>query len=70
MAALHDGRIDAHSDGVGNGSTFTLHLPLFAAAPPTSAEPLPAVPGRPAMQLLAVDDTRDAVNVLAEWLRM
>ena len=70
LATLHDGRIDAHSDGVGSGSTFTLHLPLFAAAPPTSAVSPPAVAGRPALQLLAVDDNRDAVNVLAEWLRM
>jgi signal transduction histidine kinase/CheY-like chemotaxis protein len=70
LAALHEGRIAAHSDGAGTGSTFTLHLPLFAAQPPVRAVHAPAAGGRPAMNLLLVDDNRDAVNVLAEWLRM
>ena len=70
LAALHEGRIDAHSDGVGTGSAFTLHLPLFAAAPPARVVPAPPDAGAPALRLLLVDDNRDAVNVLADWLRM
>jgi two-component system CheB/CheR fusion protein len=33
LAELHDGRIEAHSDGPGFGARFTLSLPLFSTGP-------------------------------------
>jgi two-component system CheB/CheR fusion protein len=33
LAELHDGRIEAHSDGTGFGARFTLSLPLFSTGP-------------------------------------
>ena len=32
LVELHDGRVEAHSDGPGRGSTFTVWLPLAPAA--------------------------------------
>lgn len=71
LAELHGGRVEACSEGVGKGSTFTVCLPL-AAAPAThqhaavdSAARLPA--GR--RHILVVDDNADAADTLAEVLR-
>ncbi len=34
LVELHGGRIEAHSEGEGRGSTFTVHLPMVAVAVP------------------------------------
>ena len=49
LVELHDGRVEAHSDGPGRGSAFTVWLPLApprpcAARPP--AQPRPRGPDR------------------------
>ena len=70
LAVLHGGSLVAHSDGPGQGSTFTLTLPLdhhpHPVAPPTGA---PAQTGAP-RRILVADDNRDAAETLAEMLRM
>ncbi|HET9929042.1 MAG TPA: ATP-binding protein [Polyangiaceae bacterium] len=72
LMELHQGRVDAHSDGRGRGSEFSIVLPAAATdtvSPSTSASS--AVPfdlGR-RRRLLIVDDNEDAANLLAESLR-
>jgi PAS domain S-box-containing protein len=67
LAALHGGTVSAASPGRGQGSTFTVRLPLSREVP-TSA-PLPTVEtgsaGPAARRVLIADDNADAAGTLA-----
>ena len=75
----HGGRVEAHSDGPGRGSRFTVWLPrhIQAEAPgpqetrqaPVSSEAA-AVPAGNRLRVLVVDDNVDAAEALAELLDM
>ena len=74
LVELHGGRMTAHSDGAGKGSTFTVHLPTrdaaaHAALSPSSSDgrptPAPDLGGR---HILIVDDDRDAREMLRAML--
>lgn len=67
LVELQGGRIAADSAGLGQGSRFTVWLPLHAAPlPAATADALEApVQG---VSALVVDDNRDAANSLAEFL--
>ncbi len=71
VTELHGGRVEAASEGVGHGSTFTVRLPLHRheGAAENGADPTGngAIAPR---RVLVVDDNRDARESLAEWLRM
>jgi len=64
LAELHGGRIEAGSDGLGAGSTFTLTLPRavgsIVEAPQADARAISAV----RLRVLIVDDNRDAAEML------
>jgi PAS domain S-box-containing protein len=70
LVALHGGRVEARSDGLGRGSEFIVHLPQKLLAPrdvvvpeaPTGAANASVV--RRA-RVLVVDDNRDAAESLA-----
>jgi CheY-like chemotaxis protein len=71
LIVLHGGRVTAHSDGLGRGSTFVVHLPLDSVT--TMADDLAdrgpqrtCEGGR--LRILVVDDNRDAADSLAMLL--
>lgn len=69
---LHRGTVEAHSEGLGRGSEFTVRLPLL---PPTAPEPPPdpagslARPGHTG-RVLVVDDNVDSADTLTTLLGM
>lgn len=72
LTALHGGRVEARSDGLGRGSEFILRLPLGAPASaipgwPAASPPEQAATGR---KVLVVDDNRDSAETLAALLRI
>ncbi len=69
LAELHGGRLDAHSDGEGKGSTFTLTLPSVEPLSGNEPAALPAVPGAVRqLDVLLVDDNDDGRRMLREVL--
>tara|TARA_R100000306_G_scaffold62326_1_gene68634 strand:+ start:14180 stop:15760 length:1581 start_codon:yes stop_codon:yes gene_type:complete len=72
LVHLHGGRVWAESNGEGQGSTFTVSLPLQLqgqAGDTALAESRPYVDNRH-RRILVVDDNRDAVEALADLLGM
>jgi signal transduction histidine kinase/CheY-like chemotaxis protein len=74
LVELHGGRIEAHSEGPGRGSEFTVRLPLAADADTTVANGSAGAP-RPDGDLrrrpiLVVDDNRDAADSLGQVLQL
>jgi len=67
LVELHDGTIEAHSPGVGQGSTFRVSLPVASSAPAKIATPenLP----RSARKILLADDNTDTLEAFAAVLR-
>jgi two-component system CheB/CheR fusion protein len=63
LVEMHGGDIAAHSDGPGEGSTFTVTMPTCEAVGTRATRELD-VP-RVACRVLIVDDNRDAANTLA-----
>jgi signal transduction histidine kinase/ActR/RegA family two-component response regulator len=71
LVQLHDGTVEAASEGPGRGATFTVSLPTCAptgAPAPTEAR-LDAAPAAGARVLVA-DDNVDSAETFAELLRM
>ncbi|MEO7338734.1 MAG: ATP-binding protein, partial [Caldimonas sp.] len=69
LVELHHGRISAHSAGLGRGSRFVVTLPQ-AAAGPVAERDAGSARGTTSSRVLLVDDNVDAVETLAELLRM
>jgi two-component system CheB/CheR fusion protein len=72
LVELHGGSVQAQSEGLGAGSTFTVRLPLLQrAAPLTPKEQgTPAQPPAQARRVLVVDDHVDGAQTLASLLEM
>ena len=70
LVELHGGTITAASRGIDAGSVFTVRLPLAGKDSPMPVQDnLETAPGAPAaLQLLVVDDNRDAAETLAALL--
>jgi CheY-like chemotaxis protein len=73
LVELHEGSVEAHSKGPGQGSEFIVRLPL--APPVLRSEPVAAKPdGQPARakprRILVVDDNEDQVQSLVKLLKL
>jgi signal transduction histidine kinase/DNA-binding response OmpR family regulator len=77
LVKRHGGRVEAASEGLGKGSTFTVRLPSASrhdlaeapAARPQSAQPKGAA-GEAGRRILIVDDNVDAAETLAMMLEI
>ena len=67
LVDLHGGSIDAESDGVGRGSTFTVRLPLASGSAPSAARDAPVRTER-AWRVLVADDNRDSAESMGMLL--
>ncbi|EOD70490.1 ATP-binding protein [Amycolatopsis vancoresmycina] len=65
IAELHDGDVDAHSDGPGTGAIFTVRIPLTAKTVP----PPEKHSASQALRMLLVDDNADLAEMTAIMLR-
>jgi PAS domain S-box-containing protein len=77
LVAAHGGTVEAESEGLDKGATFTVRLPardvnLAAEAPRATTNMLPATAGTPrldGLRVVVVDDEEDALLLVAEVLR-
>ncbi len=71
VLALHDGRIDAASEGPGTGSEFSLRLPLSTLCTATTSAASPDATSLPHRRVLVVDDSdamQDSLKTILEEL--
>jgi signal transduction histidine kinase/ActR/RegA family two-component response regulator len=70
LVDLHQGRVQVHSAGRGQGSEFVVYLPLLKGTPPsTPATSSPGTSKAPTRRILVVDDNRDSAETLALLLQ-
>jgi PAS domain S-box-containing protein len=68
LVEQHGGQLGVESLGVGQGSTFRIRLPLADTATAPTAEPAAAKDAVTSLQVLVVDDNRDAADMLSSLL--
>jgi signal transduction histidine kinase len=71
LVEMHDGNVEAHSEGVGRGSEFVVRLPLARTWPPADV-PGTQVGSPPdvALRVLVADDNNDAADSLGMLLEL
>jgi CheY-like chemotaxis protein len=65
---MHDGQIEAKSDGPDQGSTFIVRLPALQSTEAVEAPARASVPSRISRRVLIIDDNEDAVTMLAAFV--
>jgi CheY-like chemotaxis protein len=66
---MHDGTVEARSDGLGTGSEFVVRLPVQSVEPITASQATGAEASR-SRRVLVADDNRDSAATLAALLRL
>lgn len=69
LLEMHSGSIHVQSAGEGQGSTFTMRLPLLPTPQPKGERRLKSVSVSP-LRILVVDDNKDALAMLSTVLRL
>lgn len=73
LVEMHGGRVDVVSDGVDEGTTFSITLPILlaaSAAPASKAEAQGPSKATPKRRVLVVDDNDDAAELLSVVVEM
>jgi signal transduction histidine kinase/ActR/RegA family two-component response regulator len=70
LVELHGGAVQAHSDGLGQGTEFRCTLPLEQGQPEQRAAPPAAGQQGRALRILMVEDNRDGAETLQTLLRL
>lgn len=70
LAELHGGHVDAHSEGLGRGATFTLTLPIAGEGVTPQAGPGAARLHSVACRVLVIEDNRDGAETLRDLLEL
>jgi len=69
LVELHGGTVTAHSVGQGQGSRFSIVLPLAEPAAAAGTKARPGAGARPPAKVLVVDDNVDAAEAIATLLQ-
>ncbi|WP_052731128.1 PAS domain-containing hybrid sensor histidine kinase/response regulator [Spirosoma radiotolerans] len=71
LVELHGGRVEAQSEGIGQGSTFRVHLPTLETAPDVSPKSLEETTSPASSErILVIDDNTDAALTLSLLLTL
>ena len=70
LVEMHDGKLEAASEGLGRGSAFTVRLPLAPEQAGAAPEADRALVAGTSLRVLIVDDNADSADSLALWLRL
>jgi len=70
MVDEHGGTILAESAGLGQGSTFTVRMPLSVTLPLPALQPALLPPAASELRVLVVDDNVDAADMLQQMLTL
>ncbi|HBI47060.1 MAG TPA: hybrid sensor histidine kinase/response regulator [Planctomycetales bacterium] len=75
LIGMHDGTVEAFSEGVGKGCEFVVSLPLAPIQQPADRNGKPqdestSSPKSPARRILVVDDNKDSADSLGTLLRV
>jgi signal transduction histidine kinase len=70
VAEAHGGRVEAASPGPGQGSQFTLRLPLSQIRPPVDNDTPGRPSARPGARIVVVDDDPDCAESMVLLLRL
>jgi CheY-like chemotaxis protein len=74
IVELHDGTLEARSEGLGKGAEFTVKLPTENYTPPREFDEVLLDPAlRPSeklsgLRIMVVDDDPDCLDILGSWL--
>jgi signal transduction histidine kinase/CheY-like chemotaxis protein len=74
LVEMHGGCVSVMSEGLGQGSTFTVRLPVLQEMPEASADAIVDVSAKaadkPRRRILVVDDNRDSANTMSMLLKL